>query len=209
MLSHLIFGGGIASFAISLVLLYRLIATRTSLLKRIRGFFWVLVFQSLGVAGLSLGLLLMQHQPLKKEIPVAFVAVESDGMARAARLTFTFPNQQDSREFEVKGDQWVVEADIINWSTWLDWLGLTPYYRLTRVRGRYNRVEDERNLPASIFALDEGQDDTFWDLLYDFGRNLPMIDTVYGSAVIQKNAGGNRFAIYVGPDGLLTRKQGS
>ena len=209
MLTHLLIGTGLASFAIGLVILFRLVAQKNTLWKGIKSFLLVMFFQSLGVASFSLGVLLLQHQILTREIPVAFVQVEKLDMPKTTRLTFTFPDQEGSKVFKLTGDQWVVEADIINWASWLDIVGLAPYYRLTRVRGRYNRIIEEQELPGSVFSLNGEEDNSFWQFLYEFGASLPLIDTVYGTAVIQNATNGNRFAIYVSSDGLLTRKQGS
>lgn len=86
------------------------------------------------------------------------------------------------REYRVLGEQWVIEGHILKWDNWLNFLGLPTMYKLTRVRGRYLKVEDEASMPSTAYSLVPNEEDPVWVWLYQYGAHLPFVKAVYGNA---------------------------
>src|SRR5690625_5714508 len=49
------------------------------------------------------------------------------------------------QEFDLRGDQWQLDARIIKWQGFVAAMGVKPGYRLDRISGRYYTLEDERS----------------------------------------------------------------
>jgi hypothetical protein len=111
------------------------------------------------------------------------------------------------KEFLIKGNQWMLEGDILKWDNWLSFMGLKTRYRLTRLRGRYVQVEDEIQQEGTIYSLVEEEDHPLWRYLYKYGHTLPLVSTVYGNAVFQTAGKDRHFLIYVGPSGFVVREK--
>jgi len=63
----------------------------------------------------------------------------------------------------------MIEGEILKWQNWLNFLGLSTRYRLTRLRGRYLNVEAEINKPRSVYSLVAQENNPLWRHLYQFG----------------------------------------
>jgi len=107
----------------------------------------------------------------------------------------------------IKGDQWMVEGDILKWDNWFNFLGLHTRYRLTRIKGRYIQVEDEIQQKGTIYSLVKEENHPFWRYLYKYGYRLPLVSTVYGNAVFQTAGKDEHFLIYVSTSGFVVRKK--
>ncbi len=127
--------------------------------------------------------------------------------ARAARdfdavLVFADGRQ---RRFELRGDEWQVDARVLTWHPFATLLGFDTVYRLERIGGRYSRVEDERTLPRTVYALNSADPVDLWALLRRYRDDLPWIDARYGSAAYLPMADGAQYLIGVSPSGLVGR----
>lgn len=153
----------------------------------------------------------------------AFIALDIfsyrqiQGEQTVATVSFS---QKDSQEYEVlvaipdeeeqaytlKGDQWQLDARIVKWKGPLLQLGIKPGYRLDRLSGRYYSLEQERREPPSVYAFSEspmGVD--VWRWLREAKQQLPIVDTVYGSATYLPMADGAVFDIRLSGAGLISR----
>ncbi len=113
----------------------------------------------------------------------------------------------ESHRVELRGEQWVVGADILRWRPFMGYLGFHASYKVTRLEGRYLTAADQRSEPITAHDLGGGTD-TFWLTLYRQEQLWPyslLIDSVYGSAVYQFLEPDSAFEIFIGRDGLLTR----
>src|SRR5690606_9650944 len=75
---------------------------------------------------------------------------------------------KDGKEthFNLRGDQWQLDARIIKWKGYLGTFGLKPAYRLERFGGRYFDIEQEMNAKRTVHNVQQslyGVD--FWKLL--------------------------------------------
>jgi hypothetical protein len=107
----------------------------------------------------------------------------------------------------LRGQQWTVEGHILKWDDWLNFLGLRTMYKLTRVRGRYLRSEDEMNKPATVYSLVKNEEDPGWRWLYEYGPRLPFVQAVYGNTVFTFPSETKTFDIYVTTSGFMVAER--
>ena len=184
-------------------------AARPKLLASLRNlvtlFLWIAVFGMI----MFFGFFLRAYYAFTLEEPVAEVMVQPVGEDETSRVTliqYVPADSQITRQFLIKGDQWVLEGDILKWDDWLNFMGLHTRYRLTRIRGRYLRTADEMKEQPTIYSLVENENHPLWRYLYDYGPELPMVSTVYGNAVFQTSGKEKRFKIFVGLSGFVVRE---
>ncbi len=119
-------------------------------------------------------------------------------------VLLTYPDGRRD-PFELRGDEWQVDARVITWRPLATLMGFDTAYRLERISGRYARVEDERSLPRTVYALQGAGPVDLWELLRRCRDWLPWIDARYGSAAYLPMADGALYAISVSPSGLVAR----
>src|SRR5213594_2736982 len=68
------------------------------------------------------------------------------------RATITLPDRRLAM-YELAGDAFYMDAQILKWHPWASLLGFRTVYELDRVAGRYNNVVDERTKPHTAFEL--------------------------------------------------------
>jgi hypothetical protein len=184
-------------------------AARPKLLASLRNlvtlFLWIAVFGMI----MFFGFFLRAYYAFTLEEPVAEVMVQPLGEDETSRVTliqYVPADSQITRQFLIKGDQWVLEGDILKWDDWLNFMGFHTRYRLTRIRGRYLRTTDEMKEQPTIYSLVENENHPLWRYLYNYGPDLPMVSTVYGNAVFQTSGKEKRFKIFVGLSGFVVRE---
>lgn len=116
--------------------------------------------------------------------------------------------QIDEREeYYIYGDRFMVEAEVVNFSNWADFLGFKTIYKVTRIRGEYNDIEDEKNETRSIYDINGGMDSIWETLEYNQESLKPLVDSVYGSSASQSARRSKAsWGIYMTEDGLIMKK---
>lgn len=178
-------------------------------LASLRNLFLILVWISVFGMSLFLGFFLRSYHAFNYEKPVAEIVThpfEEDKLSQVTLIQFIHPNGISTRNYFLRGDQWMIEGDIIKWDPWLNFLGLHTRYRLTRLRGRYVNTEEEIQAKKTIYSLVEQENHPFWQYLYQYGQRLPFVSTVYGNAAFQASREGARYLIYVGASGFVVRE---
>ena len=168
-------------------------------------FLWTSVFGML----LFAGFFFRAYRTFNLEVPVAEIIIERGEKSELSSITIIQDEpggKSKARRFDIAGDQWVLEGDILKWRSWLNFLGLHTRYRLTRLRSRYFQASDEMTKPSTVHPLVEGEDHPFWKYLYKYGPRLFMVSTVYGNAVFQLSGEDGSFRVYVGTSGFIVRK---
>lgn len=184
-------------------------ASVPGLLKSVRSLALILLLTALFGMLLFAGFFVRAYRAFTREEPVAEIVIKRPDMGGLSSITIV---QEDPgggstvREFDVAGDQWVLEGDILKWRNWLNFMGLHTRYRLTRLRSRYLRSSDEMAKPSTVHALVKDEDHPLWKYLYKFGPRLPLVSTVYGSAVFQSSDEEAVFRVYVSTSGFVARK---
>ena len=107
--------------------------------------------------------------------------------------------------FELRGDEWQIDAQILTWQGFANLLGLDSYYRLHRLSGRYTDIVEERNAPRTVHGLTAEQRIDLWSYASEYGDWISMVDATYGSAVFLPMNDKARYSISISRNGLVAR----
>ncbi|MBD3225577.1 MAG: hypothetical protein GF313_12685 [Caldithrix sp.] len=181
---------------------------RAIVLKTITGRLITLLFiVLLCIALIFIGAFLHGYNVFTTLQPVAEISVQpyndNDQLAWITVEYIDHPGNKIKDNYLIRGDQWMVEGDILKWDNWLHLVGLKTQYRLTRIRGRYLRSEDEIEKKPSIYKLDEREDHPFWSFLYHYGTQIPFVHAVYGNAAYQTTDRHRVFLLKVSIHGFI------
>ena len=113
--------------------------------------------------------------------------------------------QQSPLSFDIKGDQWAVGGDILEWHSFANLLGLHSMYRLTRVEGRYKKATDQSKEPHSAYSLTD-EESKFWRTMYKIGDKLPLVSSVYGNTVYMEPSFTDSFQVFVTISGFSVKR---
>jgi hypothetical protein len=219
--------GGLALLLLSLFMLLVFIGTQVGrILRRLQRkpvkrisfissslrFLLLLLLLSAGGALVCLGTFIQSYtvftqRELAAKVHCVPVAGTNDQMVLELTTQAT-PTTEQVRRYQLRGQQWSIEGHILTWDPRLNFLGLKTMYKLTRVRGRYLRAEDEASKPATVYSLVAREEDPRWRWLYLYGPRLPFVQAVYGNTVFTFPAEGKTFAIYVTASGFAIAEEG-
>lgn len=160
---------------------------------------------SLFVAGgfvLGLGALnLSAYQRLFYERPVARIWFQQlAGPEYVAHLQLP---KGGTREFVLRGQDWMLEARVLKWQAWLELLGFRPQYQLRRLSGRFADIAQARDAPHTVYALAPPRGFDAWARAGWLRK--PLVDALYGSAVYLPMAPRAEYEVSLGRTGLIAR----
>jgi hypothetical protein len=112
---------------------------------------------------------------------------------------------QPPRQYQLRGDEWQIDARVLKWRAIGNLLGFDSLYRLERLSGRYGDITQEKSAPRTVFALAEDPGVDFWSLLRRHHQYVPLADALYGSAAYVPMAEGAEYAVSVSASGLVVR----
>lgn len=112
---------------------------------------------------------------------------------------------RSDRNFALRGDEWQMDARVINWKPPATLLGLDPIYQLDRISGRYSDVDDEMLEPRTVYSLSDAPTLDVWQVARKFPVLMPGVDAYYGTATYLPMADGARFEISLTRTALLAR----
>lgn len=101
--------------------------------------------------------------------------------------------------FNLNGDQWMIEGEIVVFDKWLRWFGAESYYRITRFSGRF-----KKNITEVPLVYEINKSSQFWEYILKNYEKLPFIDTAYGIGAFQYP--GHNFEIFINDTGFIIRK---
>lgn len=113
---------------------------------------------------------------------------------------------QAPESFIIKGQDWSLGGDILEWQNFLNVLGLNSMYRLTRLQGRYADAADEMTQNLTAYPLVEEEKDEYWEKLYDIAVKMPLIKSAHKNFVAAHPFFGDYFEIYVTPSGYTMER---
>lgn len=158
---------------------------------------------------------LYTYQRLTYEKPVAEISFQQQ-----AKQDFTVEikslDSSFQRTFNLQGDEWQLDAQVLTWQGIASLLGLDANYRLHRISGRYLSIAQEQQSPRSVFSLvkelpyaksipiDTGQFD-LWQFAHEQQRWLHWVDAAYGSAVFLPMTDGATYNVSISRTGLIAR----
>ena len=115
------------------------------------------------------------------------------------------PYKAPPRHYELRGDEWQIDARVLKWSGMGNLIGLDTVYRLERLSGRYSDITLERNAQRTVYSLAEDPGLDLWSLINKHYRYVPFADALYGSAAYVPMAEGAEYTVSVSTTGLLVR----
>lgn len=113
---------------------------------------------------------------------------------------------QTPESFIIKGQDWSLGGDILEWQSFMNVLGLKSMYRLTRLQGRYDEAVDEMTQNLTAYPLVEEEIDEFWEKLYEIAVKSPIIKSAHKNFVAAHPFFGDYFEIYVTPSGYTMER---
>jgi hypothetical protein len=158
---------------------------------------------ALATAGAMLAASLHTYSRLSAEQEVAR-AVFRELAPRRYELLLVLKGEP-ARAFEIRGDEWQIDARVLKWKGMGTLLGLDTLYRFERIAGRYADAGQEKSLPRTVYPLAAQAPFDLWALLKEHQRWLPLADALYGSASYAPMADGAQYAVNVSATGLLIR----
>lgn len=212
---------GLASVAMACLFFFAMVANRLRrLVLRARGhvvkrtgvlqnglrFLLVIIWVLASVAVLFMAAFAQSFKTFNKKELVAEVTSQPIGEEPGSML-LTLTQIADERKqppeaFIVNGDQWALEGDVVKWDEWLNFAGLHTMFKLTRVRGRFEKTADELSNAASVYSLVAREERPEWRWLYKNGYRMRFVDAVYGSTVFTYPDPAKTFLVYVTTSGF-------
>jgi len=112
---------------------------------------------------------------------------------------------QIDRLFTLRGDEWQMDARVVNWKPPATLLGLDPIYQLDRLSGRYSSIDDEMSEQRTVHALSDELTFDVWHVARRFPVLMPGVDAYYGTATYLPMADGARFEVTLTRTALIAR----
>lgn len=110
------------------------------------------------------------------------------------------------RRFDLKGDQWQLDARVLRWSDFWASIGVKPGYRLDRISGRYYSLEKERQSQRTVYPLSQSEYGfDVWQLLNSSSLSAPIVDARYGSATYLPMEDGALYEVLLSNTGLVAK----
>jgi len=133
-----------------------------------------LISASIAAAALLLTFSYYSYERLTAEQIISSIEFRATGPdTYQARLLI--PDEQD-RLFELRGDEWQIDARLINWKPPVTIFGLDPIYRLERLSGRYTAIDRERNERRTVHQLSAENPADLWRLARRYPLLVPGVD---------------------------------
>ena len=146
---------------------------------------------------------LYTYARLTHEQEAARVSIRQLGERHYA-LTLDAP-PAPARHFEMRGDEWQIDARVLKWRGIGSLAGFDTVYRLERLSGRYAELAQERRAPRTVYALAQEKGMDFWPVVRRHHDYLPFADAFYGSAAYVPLAENAEYAVTVSSSGLVVR----
>ena len=163
-----------------------------------------LVIFSMTTGFLSLIILTSKgYQALTYESHIADLIILSTG-----NKTFNASlNYADGRKenFNLAGDEVMIESNILKWKPWSNILGLKTAYRLDRIRGRYRDIQTEKLSSPTIFSLRDETSSDIADWRKEYHQLRFLVDVEHGSASYVSADKNLTYHLMVSTDGLILR----
>jgi hypothetical protein len=147
---------------------------------------------------------LYTYQRLVYETPVAEISFEKVASSHFS-IELRSAETGQSRRYELFGDEWQLDAQILSWHGYANLLGLDTYFRLHRLSGRYTSIEHERTLKHSVHELSQEKKLDLWQLVREYHEWFQLVDAMYGSAVFLPMTDQAKYVISISRNGLIAR----
>ncbi|MFC9996302.1 hypothetical protein [Nocardia sp. NPDC127526] len=102
-------------------------------------------------------------------------------------------------KYQIQGDMWVLQANIVELEPWVNALGFNSGYKITRIYGQ--RLDGVATTQNHIF-LNGGDGEFFDDMKKETWFTKPFVRSAYGNAVI---ATPGTYDVFISRDAIKTR----
>lgn len=159
-----------------------------------------------GSLGISLAAIQQTYRAFTERQLVARIqALPLDAAEKRMRLILVLqPDSPERQEYNyvLVGDEWAIEANIVTWDDWLTLYGFRPAYKLTRLRGRFTSLSEEKQRQPSVYALGDESFEQRWAWVLRFAPRMPGIRTAHGQTVFTYPAVNKIFNLRISHDGF-------
>lgn len=175
-------------------------------------------FIALAVIASLLALDVQTYSRLTYERPVATITTRQLGPQYFEATVIQAPDTDAddmptaTNLYPLHGDEWRIEAQVLKWKPWANVLGLNTQYRLDRLSGRYQSIQQEINAERSVHPLTIPAEDnglpwqmSTWDTARKYRKYVDAVDTLYGGAAYMPMADGARYEVWITQSGLVAR----
>jgi hypothetical protein len=169
-------------------------------LRPLRRLVGILVLGLACVSGL-LAVSVYQFFRLTSDQQIAVVTLQKQG-DRLFLAQAQVPGRPAS-EFQLRGDEWQIDARVVRWQLPALLAGVPPLYRLERLSGRYEDTAADQAGPRTVFALGDPRIPDLATLKRRFPNWLPFVDVQYGSGAYMPMFDGARYGVYLDQRGAL------
>ena len=139
---------------------------------------------------------------LTAEEPVARITFEEVG-DQEYNAYLTLPGNDIPGKYVIYGDQWRIDAEFVKIKPWANILGVDSRYKLVRLEGRYQDIEDQNTRPHMAYNLGATRGIDIGKLVADWNF---LIDAEYGSSTFTDIEISNAYTVYKSQFGLLVRE---
>lgn len=111
-----------------------------------------------------------------------------------------------AQQFDLRGDQWQLDARIVKWKGWMAKWGVKPAYRLDRISGRYFDLEKETSATRTAHAVNASvQNMDVWLFINKHASWISVVDAIYGNAAYLPMKDKANFDVTLSNTGLVVR----
>jgi len=150
---------------------------------------------------ICVGVLLLSFQSVNSRTQIATiraVPVENKPHTMIVSITtFDHFKAATTQTYELPGDRWFLQSQVVEYQPWVLFIGLKSGYHLQRLEGEF-----DSDTPNSK-AIQLGNWSWFNTLENNVKLFFPVIKSAYGNAVIDP-ADGRTYGVYVDPQGDMS-----
>lgn len=120
-------------------------------------------------------------------------------------VSLDFTEHKPRQIFELKGDEWQIDARLLKWKYPMIWLGLDSHYQFERISGRYTDIASERERQRTVYNLAEHNGPDVWPIIREYQQYIPLVDAMYGTASYLPMRDGAEYELSLTQTGLIAR----
>lgn len=162
-----------------------------------------LLMLSLAALMVAIAMNLHTYQVLVQEELVATLRFEK--LAPQYFQVYLMPTKGPSHVFDLRGDEWQIDARVLKWTGVANLLGMKTAYRLERLSGRYQNIQQARQGVHTVYSLVDHSGIDLWGWAQQSERKLPWLDAEYGSAAYMPMVDKAQYRVSIGNSGLIVR----
>lgn len=110
----------------------------------------------------------------------------------------------DEETYLLKGNQWMIDGDVLKWKPAANVLGFKTLYKITRVSGRSVYAQQHMQAGQTLYTVNGGTD-WFWLFLHKYQQCFPFIEAVYGNGAYAFSEN-KTFGVYVTTSGFIIKE---